>query len=54
VTAAVNFEDGYIDVGLVGILNKKGQEIPATGSFILSRAASNTNWTWQNITYFTL
>lgn len=54
VTAAVNFEDGYIDVGLVGILNKKGQEVPATGSFILSRAASNTNWTWQNITYFTL
>ena len=54
VTAAVNFEEGYIDVGLVGIVNKKGNEIPATGSFILSRAASNTNWTWQNITYFTL
>ena len=54
VIANVNFEDAYIDVSLVGHLNKRGEETHVTGSFVLSRAASNTDWAWENIMFFTL
>lgn len=51
--ATSNFEDGYIDLKLVGHLNPKGEEYYTTGNYILSRAASNNNWTWENLLFFT-
>ena len=52
--ATVNFEDAYIDINLIGKTNNKGEELPTTGSYILSRAASNNDYVWENLLYFTL
>ena len=52
--ATLNFEDGYIDLWLKGELDENGIEQIATGSFIISRHASNQPGVWNVIKTFTL
>lgn len=48
------FEEGYIDLNLIGDLDVDGNETLAVGSFIVSRAASNENYVWNRIMSFSL
>lgn len=48
------FEEGYIDLNLIGDLDYEGRETLAIGSFIVSRAASNENYVWNRIMSFSL
>lgn len=48
------FEEGYIDLNLIGDLDIDGNETLAVGSFIVSRAASNENYVWNRIMSFSL
>lgn len=53
--AKMNFDDGYVDVHLIGNKNEANQEIAETGSFIISRACSTDNFTtWNEIFRFSL
>ena len=53
--ASVNFDNGYVDVGLVGHKNEENVEDIVTGSFILSRACEDTNYLkWEEISRFKL
>jgi hypothetical protein len=53
--AAVNFDNGYIDIGLIGHKNENGVENIVTGSFILSRACEDSNYMkWEEISRFKL
>ena len=49
----LNFENGYIDVNLIGTKDKYGTETPVTGAFLLSRASQDTNYTiWEEMHRF--
>lgn len=52
--ATNNFEEGYIDLNLIGDRDIDGNESLAIGSFIVSRAASNENYVWNRIMSFSL
>jgi hypothetical protein len=52
--ATNNFEEGYIDLNLIGDRDIDGNESLAIGSFIVSRAASNENYVWNKIMSFSL
>ena len=52
--ATNNFEEGYIDLNLIGDRDVDGNESLAIGSFIVSRAASNENYVWNKIMSFSL
>lgn len=53
--AAVNFDNGYIDIGLIGHKNENDVENIVTGSFILSRACEDSNYMkWEEISRFKL
>lgn len=48
-----NFDDGYIDIDLVGIKDELGNEDIVTGSFILSRASEDSNYLdWEKLLTF--
>jgi hypothetical protein len=40
----LNYENGYIDVSLIGHKDESGIETPATGAFLLSRSSSTDNF----------
>lgn len=55
VNAKADYENGYIDVKLVGELDEEGVERGATGSFLLTRSCSDDNYTvWNEILRFGL
>lgn len=55
VTAVLNYENGYIDLDLVGTKNKYGLETPVTGAFLITRACSDDNYgVWHEISRFKL
>lgn len=50
-----NYENGYIDVNLVGDKDEYNLETPATGAFLLSRSSEDSNFTeWDEISRFKL
>ena len=54
-SAAHNYENGYITISLVGEKNNDGMEEPATGAFLLTRACEDSNYTeWDEISRFKL
>lgn len=53
--ADLNFDNGYVSVGLAGIPDEYGIEEPATGAFLLTRASEDTGFsTWEEISRFKL
>lgn len=53
--ATLNYDNGYIDVRLVGKLDADGVEHTATGQFVLKRGSSKDNYTeWNTILTFRL
>lgn len=51
----LNYENGYIDLTLMGEKNKRQEEKTATGSFYISRASNEDNYkTWKIISKFEL
>jgi hypothetical protein len=44
IVANLNYNNGYIDINLIGVKNQYGLETPVTGAFLLSRACSDTNY----------
>jgi hypothetical protein len=54
-TAVLNYENGYVDINLIGHLDKEGLEIPVTGAFLLTRACDDTGYSvWDEISRFKL
>lgn len=54
-SASMNYNNGYIDIKLVGEKDANGQEYPATGRFVLKRGCSKDNYTeWNTIFKFEL
>lgn len=53
-SAILSFEDGYIDLYLVGEKDSSGTEQVAIGSFVVCRAASNENYVWNKVCEFSL
>jgi hypothetical protein len=54
IDAELNFENGYINVKLIGEVDEKNNEKKATGAFILLRNDSKTPTLWTEITRFLL
>jgi hypothetical protein len=53
--AKVNFDNGYVDIGLIGHKNENNAEDIVTGSFLLARACEDTNYMkWEEIARFKL
>lgn len=53
--AILNYENGYVDVNLIGHLDDEGLEIPVTGAFLLTRASDDTGYSvWDEISRFKL
>jgi hypothetical protein len=54
-TATLNYENGYIDIDLVGTKNQYDLETPVTGAFLITRASEDDNFTtWNEISRFKL
>lgn len=52
---AMDKENGYVNVNLVGIKDQNGLETLATGAFLLSRSSEDSNYTeWDEISRFKL
>ena len=50
-----NYENGYININLIGKKDDAGLEEPATGAFLLTRACEDSNYTiWDEISRFKL
>ena len=55
VNAKMDYENGYVDIKLVGELDDDGMERGATGSFLLTRSCSDDNFSiWSEILRFGL
>lgn len=55
ITPFLNYENGYIKIKLQGALDDQGLEIPAKGSFVLTRASEDSNYMdWETISEFNL
>lgn len=55
ITTTMNYDGGFIEVGLTKILDDRGYETAATGSYILSRADSKNNYAiWHPVHNFRL
>ena len=55
VKAEMNYENGYVDIKLIGEQDADGMEKGATGSFLLARSCSDDNFTvWSEILRFGL
>ena len=53
--ATVNYDNGYIDIDLVGTKNQYGLETPVTGAFLITRASEDDGFTtWNEISRFKL
>lgn len=53
--AKLDYNNGYIDVALVGVKDAEGLEILATGAFLLARTSEDSNYTeWNEISRFKL
>lgn len=53
--ASANYDNGYINVSLIGDKDENGMEEPATGAFLLTRACEDSNYTiWDEISRFKL
>lgn len=51
----LNYENGYIDINLVGHLDEDGLEIPVTGAFLLTRTSDDSQFSvWDEISRFKL
>jgi hypothetical protein len=51
----MDYENGYIDVKLVGELDDDGLERGATGSFLLTRSCADDNYmVWSEVLRFGL
>lgn len=53
-SAFLNYDEGYIDLYLVGQKDEFGIEEVAIGSFVVCRAASNENNIWNKVCEFSL
>ena len=52
---SLNFENGYVNISLMGHLNKDGIEYSATGAFKILRASEEDNYsTWNEVLKFAL
>lgn len=54
VFAEMNYDEGYIDVNLIGHLNSEGIEEPVVGAFLLARANKKHPGDWENLKRFSL
>lgn len=54
IEAEMNFSEGYVDINLIGHLNKEGIEEPVVGAFLLARANKKTPSDWENLKRFSL
>ena len=53
--ATLNYDNGYVDIDLIGTKNQYGLETPVTGAFLITRASEDTNFTvWDEIERFKL
>lgn len=55
-TAAMNFDNAYVDINLVGFVNEgTGKEDPISGSFVICRASDDQNYqNWAEVFRFNL
>ena len=54
-SATLNYENGYVDIDLIGTKNQFGLETPVTGAFLITRACSDNNYgVWNEISRFKL
>lgn len=54
-SATLNYENGYVDIDLIGTKNQFGLETPVTGAFLITRACSDNNYgVWHEISRFKL
>ena len=55
IAVALDFENGYVDVKLIGEKNEDNMEEPVTGAFLLSRACEDTDYSvWEEVSRFKL
>lgn len=55
IEATMNFDNGYVDVHLIGDLDSEGHEIPTNGAFLITRACSDDHFSrWVEVFKFTL
>lgn len=55
ISAILNYDNGYIDINLIGTKNQYGLETPVTGAFLVTRACSDNNYEiWSEISRFKL
>lgn len=53
--ATLNYDNGYVDIDLIGTKNQYGLETPVTGAFLITRANEDTNFiVWDEIGRFKL
>lgn len=53
--AVLNYDNGYIEINLIGTLSAEGEESAATGAFLITRSSSDSNFTvWHDIMRFQL
>jgi hypothetical protein len=53
--ADLDFDNGYINLNLIGTKNNEGMEEPVTGAFLITRACDNDGYTtWEEISRFKL
>lgn len=54
-SATLNYENGYVDIDLIGTKNQFGLETPVTGAFLITRACSDNDYSiWNEISRFKL
>lgn len=55
IAVSLNYENGYVDIDLIGHKNDEGLEEIVTGSFLLTRACEDSDYTiWEEISRFKL
>ena len=55
ISATLNYNNGYIDIDLIGTKNQYGLETPVTGAFLVTRACSDNDYSiWSEISRFKL
>ena len=55
IQATLNFENGYVDIDLIGTKNQYDLETPVTGAFLVTRSCSDNDFKiWDEISRFKL
>lgn len=55
IQATLNFENGYVDIDLIGTKNQYDQETPISGAFLVTRSCSDNDFKiWNEISRFKL